>query len=52
MENHWESGLSVLVRRALAPKAAGDPMAVVVGLVEEVDDADSKLPASYVLMLL
>jgi len=56
MENHWESGLSVLVRRALAPKAeaAGDPMAVVVGLEEEeeVDGADSKLPASYVLMLL
>jgi len=62
MEHHWESGLSVLVRRALAPKAAGGHLAVVVvGMVmvvvgleeeEEVDGADSKLPASYVLMLL
>jgi len=59
MEHHWESGLSVLVRHALAPKAAaaGDPMAVVVvvvGLVEEVEEVeevevegvDTKLPVS------
>jgi hypothetical protein len=35
------------VRHALASKAAGDPMAVVVGLAEEVEGADTKLPASY-----
>jgi len=36
------------VRHAPAPKAAGDPMAAV-GLVEEVDGADTKLPVSYKL---
>jgi hypothetical protein len=44
----------VLVRHALAPKVAvaGDPtaVAVAVGLVDEVDSADTKLPASYRLM--
>jgi len=59
MEHHWESGLSVLVRHALAPKAAEvvglmvevvGLMVEVVGLVEEVEGADTKLPASYELM--
>jgi len=60
MEHHWESGLSVLVRHALAPKAAaaGDLLvAAVVGLVEEVEEVeevevegvDTKLPVSYEL---
>ena len=39
----------MLVRHVLAPKAAGGPM-VVVGLVEEVDGADTKLTASYGLV--
>jgi len=58
MEHHWESGLSVLVRHALAPKAAaaGGPIAVVVGLVEEVEEVDgvvdTKLLVSYGLQTL
>ena len=36
------------VKHALAPKVAGDPM--VAGLEEEVDGADSKLPASHGLI--
>lgn len=39
----------MLVRHALDPKVEGvvDPMVEVVGLVEGVDDADTKLLVSY-----
>ena len=40
----------MLVRHVLAPKVAEGPLAaVVVGLVDEVDSADTKLLASYEL---
>jgi hypothetical protein len=55
MGQHWESGLSVLVKRVPAPKAAGG-LLVAVGLAEEAEEAeeeiegvDTKLPVSYVL---
>jgi hypothetical protein len=46
MENHWESGLSVLVKHALAKKVAGG-LSVAAGLAEEAGGADSKLPVLY-----
>jgi hypothetical protein len=60
MGQHWESGLSVLVKRVPAPKAAAaGGLLVAEGLVEEVEEeeeeeeevegVDTKLPVSYVL---
>ena len=59
MEHHWESGLSVLVKRVPAPKAAAaGGLLVAEGLAEEVEEeqeeeevegVDTKLPVSYVL---
>jgi hypothetical protein len=52
MEHHWESGLSVLVRHALAPKVVEEVVVVgmvvvVVGLVDEANSVDTKILASY-----
>ncbi|MCK5182124.1 MAG: hypothetical protein KAQ73_06255, partial [Dehalococcoidia bacterium] len=60
--HHWESGLSVLVKRVPAPKAAAaGGLLVAEGLAEEVEEeeveeeeeevesVDTKLPVSYVL---
>jgi len=57
MGQHWESGLSVLVKRVPAPKAAAaGGLLVAVGLAEvaeeaeeEIEGVDTKLPVSYVL---
>jgi hypothetical protein len=57
MGQHWESGLSVLVKRVPAPKAAAaGGLLVAEGLAEvaeeveeEIEGVDTKLPVSYVL---